>query len=194
MNEDTPGVLLTGGIGSGKSTAAGILGALGAAVISADEAAHRVLDPDGPAFHRVAGRWPEVVRRGHIDRSRLAALVFEDPVALRELESATHPAIRRLLQEWIEQADGRLIVVEVPLLQDPVGRGWPRVVVDAPDEVRRTRLLARGMSEEDVRRRMAAQPGRAEWLAAAEHVLDNSGDLGRLADGCRRLWDELMGS
>ncbi len=193
------GILLSGGIGSGKSTAAGMFAARGAVIISADAAGHRVLEPDGAAFAAVAARWPSVVRDGSIDRAVLAAVVFDDPRALAELEAITHPAIGRLVAEQVAEAEGSLTVVEVPLirngvpvLRDVVGPDWPLVVVDAPANTRRCRLAARGMDPEDIERRMAVQPSRSEWLAAADHVLDNGGDIDALARECDRLW-ELLG-
>lgn len=187
-------VLLAGGIGSGKSTAAGFLAALGAHVISADEAGHRVLEPGGSAFEAVAARWPEAVAGGTIDRSALAGIVFADPRALSELEAATHPAIRELIRAEIAAVEGPLVVVEVPLLGEFMGEGWRRVVVDAPDEVRAGRLIARGMDPDDAVRRMAAQPTRSQWIEAADYVIDNGRDLAHLEAECRRIWALLLRS
>ncbi|NNL69734.1 MAG: dephospho-CoA kinase, partial [Acidimicrobiia bacterium] len=86
-------ILLSGGIGAGKSAAARIIAARGYPVIHADKIGHAVLEPEGEAFPAVAARWPEVVVDGMIDRPRLAEIVFDDPAALTELESLTHPAI-----------------------------------------------------------------------------------------------------
>jgi dephospho-CoA kinase len=192
---DASGILLTGGIGSGKSTAAGMLAARGAAVVSADDAAREVLEPGGAAWTAVAVRWPEAVSEGKIDRRRLAEIVFGEAASLAELEAITHPEIRRVILARIELAAGApLVVVEVPLPTDPVDRGWPVVVVDAPDETRRARLVERGMSLDDVRARMAVQPSRSEWLGAADRVLDNGGDLAALDAACGRLWRDLTDS
>lgn len=185
--------LLGGGIGSGKTTAAGILAGMGAAVVSADEAGHRVLESGGPAARAVAARWPEVVVGGRIDRRLLGRVVFSDTEALRELESITHPAIRCLVQEQVGEAGpAPLVVVEVPL---PIGLfrgGWVRLVVDAPDDVRMARLRARGMEPEEIADRMAVQPDRETWLASADLVIDNGVGLDDLAAECRRVWAELV--
>jgi dephospho-CoA kinase len=183
--------LLTGGIGSGKSTAAGVFTALGARVVSADEAGHRVLEPGGAAERRVAERWPGAVRSGRIDREILGGIVFSDPAQRRELEAITHPAIRELVSAEVAAATGPLVLLEVPLPVDPLGSGWPRIVVDAPDRVRTGRLVARGMDPDEIARRMAAQPSREEWLAIADHVLDNGGDLVQLERECRRVWPRV---
>jgi len=184
---------LGGGIGSGKSTAAALLAALGATVLSADRAAHTVLEPEGEAADAVAERWPEVLAEGRIDRSALAALVFADPAARTDLEAITHPAIARLLAVQVAEAAGEVILVELPLPIALLGPGWPWVVVDAPDELRLERLIARGMEAGDALRRMAAQPSRADWLARADLVVDNGAGLGHLDGECRRAWDIIRG-
>lgn len=184
-------VLLGGGIGSGKSAAGAQFSLLGASVLSADRAAHRVLEPGGAAEAAVAARWPSVVGGGRIDRARLADIVFTRPEARAELESLTHPAIGRLLAEEVAAASTRVVMVEMPLPVDLLGRGWRWVVVDAPDEVRRDRLVARGLSPEEASRRMAAQPSRDEWLARADVVVDNGGDWARLEAECRRAWQVI---
>jgi len=186
-------VLLGGGIGSGKSAAAALLSSLGAAVLSADRAAHRVLEPGGPAAAAVSARWPAAVVDGRIDRQALAGIVFRDGAALAELELLTHPAIARLLGEEVAGVDAPVIVVEMPRPMALLGPGWRWVVVDAPDEVRLARLEARGMSREEAVRRMGAQPTRDEWLARAELVVDNGGDLAHLEAECRWAWGVMLG-
>ena len=185
------GVLLAGGIGTGKSTAAGFLAGLGAAVISADEAAHRAIAPGGGAFETVSGRWPSTLVGGLIDRAELARIVFDDPAQLAELEGITHPVIGIDIADQVSAADARLIVVEMPLLTASIGRGWPRVVVDVPDDVRISRLMGRGMDLDDIAARIAAQPTREEWLAAADHVIDNGGTLDALAFECGAAFERF---
>ncbi|MFH1329308.1 MAG: dephospho-CoA kinase [Actinomycetota bacterium] len=185
--------LLGGGIGSGKSTAAALFAALGAEVFSADRAAHAVLEPGGAAAASVAARWPEALVVGRIDRPTLAGIVFADPAARAALEEITHPAIGRLLGEQVAGVEAGVVLVEMPLPIDLLGPGWRWVVVDAPDEVRRARLLARGMEAGEVARRMAAQPSRAEWLERADLVVDNGAGLDRLEQECRRAWQVLTG-
>ncbi len=125
-----------------------------------------MLEPGGEAAGAVAARWPGVVVGGRIDRSALAAVVFADAAARAELEAITHPAIARLLAAQVAEAAGEVVLVEMPLPIDLLGPGWRWVVVDAPDEVRLARLVARGMEAGDAARRMAAQPSRADWLRA----------------------------
>lgn len=185
--------LLGGGIGSGKSTAAAVFAALGAKVLSADRAAHAVLEPGGAAAAAVASRWPEALLAGRIDRTTLAGIVFADPAERIALEEITHPAIGRLLAAQVAGVDAGVVLVEMPLPIDLLGPGWRWVVVDAPDEVRRARLLGRGMEAGEAARRMAAQPSRAEWLEWADLVVDNGAGLDHLEQECRRAWQVLAG-
>ena len=180
--------LLCGPIGAGKSTVGIMLASRGALVIDADKVGHEVMKPDGAAWSAVTARWPAVVVGGVIDRTRLAAVVFSDPGELEALEELTHPAIGGEILRRVAAAQERVIVVEVPLLKDVVGRGWPRLVVDAPEMVRVARLQARGMERAEIDRRMGAQPGRDDWLGAAGHVIDNSGTLVELASEVDELW------
>jgi dephospho-CoA kinase len=157
-------------------------------VVHADTIGHAVLEPEGEAFHAVSAWWPEILVDGHIDRSRLARIVFEDPQALRQLESMTHPAIAaRILNLVAAEENAEVVVVELPLLLSLLGEGWTRVVVDAPVELRRHRLAERGMAAEDVEARMSAQTTREEWKAAAEFVIDNGGTLEDLESEVDRL-------
>lgn len=166
-------LVLTGGIGSGKSTAARILADLGATVIDADRIGHEILA--GPAFEAVARRWPSVVVDGLIDRGRLAEIVFSDESDLRELETITHPLIREEISRKVGEAPAdRPVVVEISVPVPMVEGEWTTVVVDAPDHVRWSRLLDRGMAPEAIRARMTRQPSREDWKALADVVIDNS--------------------
>ena len=180
--------LLSGGIGSGKSEVGRLIAASGIRVVDADRMGHRVLEPSGKAFAAVADRWPEVLRDGVIDRGRLAGIVFGDPGQLRELESLTHPHIFGTIQGELEGFDG-LAVVEVPVIE--TGLGWPRMVVDASDEIRFQRVVERGMSAEDARARIASQPSRAQWLASADLVIPNHGTREDLAETVATVVSQL---
>jgi dephospho-CoA kinase len=161
-------------------------------VVDADRLGHEVLAPGGDACADVTARWPEVAVGGVIDRRSLGRIVFGDPAALAELESVTHPAIRRRMVAELAAVDGP-VVVEVPIPAQWLPATWTRVVVDAPDEVRVARLRGRGMTDEEIDARMAAQPSRGEWLALADHVVDNGGDVNVLDERVSRLVDELFG-
>lgn len=185
-------MVLSGGIGAGKTMAAELMAARGIPVIHADSIGHKVLEPEGEAFAAVAAEWPEVVIGGRIDRARLAAIVFEDPGALTRLESMTHPPIlARIINLVAAEGDAELVVVELPLLLPLLGDGWTRVVVDAPPGVRRQRLRDRGMVDADIEARMASQPSPEQWRAAADHVIDNSGTMADLESEIEMLLAKL---
>lgn len=188
-------VVLSGGIGAGKSAAAEILKARGIPVIHADMIGHAVLEPEGEAYAAVAARWPEVVEGGRVDREALATIVFEHPRALAELESMTHPPIAaRILNLVAAESGSEIVVVELPLLLPILGAGWVRVVVDAPITVRKQRLVAKGMQQADLEARMAAQPTEVEWREAADYLLPNNGSRSDLEAGVDRLLEWLRQS
>ena len=188
---------LTGGIGSGKTTVARMLGDLGAVVIEADQLARRAIDPGTTGHDGVIERFgPAVVASdGSIDRERLARIVFEDPSARRDLEAIVHPEVARLLAEaTMPYRDTDAVVVyDVPLL---VEAGLDRmfdtiVVVTAPRAIRVRRLTARGMSEPDARSRMESQASDEARERAATVVLRNDGDMEDLRRAVDDLWATL---
>lgn len=164
--------ILCGGLASGKSAVRRLIGEAGIETIDADEVGHSVLAPDGPAFGAVAARWPSAVVDGRVERRALASIVFSDPKELAELESITHPHIFDRIRTKVEENEGP-VVVEVPLLSNALGSEWHRIVVDCEDEIRLRRAVERGMTEIDARARMASQPSREVWLAAADVVVPN---------------------
>ncbi|MDF1597176.1 MAG: dephospho-CoA kinase [Acidimicrobiia bacterium] len=186
-------ILLSGGIGSGKSAVAGLLRERGIEAIDADSIGHEVLEPDGEAYAKVVEEWPSVLKEGRIDRGRLAAVVFDDPVALHRLESISHPAIRERIMRLVAESDASIVAVEVPLMSDFLPGSWMRVIVDASDEVRRRRLRDRGMKERDIDVRMMAQPSRAEWLESADWVVNNDGHFDALQAEVEELIEHLWG-
>ena len=172
--------LLSGGIGSGKTTVRELFEELGAQTVDSDSIGRDVIEPEGPAFGEVAARWPEVAERGTIDRSALGRIVFSDPLALQELERITHPHIFRRVEEIAISSTG-LLIVEVPLIKTDLGSGWRRIIVDASASVRLERLVDRGMDSVDAINRMMVQPSRSDWLAIADVLVPNESDL----DGLR---------
>ncbi len=183
-----------GGIGSGKSAAAAHFGSYGAVVVSGDDAGRAVLAPGTSETGRVRERWPEAFDSdGVLDRKALGRIVFADAALLGQLEEITTPAIRRLIVAAAEASAEAIVVVEVPVLHDLAERGWPFIVVDAPEAVRIERTISRdpAMTPAQVRMVMDRQPARGEWLAAARWVVDNSGDDAALNAQCRRVWDEI---
>lgn len=165
----------------GKTYIGALLEEHGVTMISADRIGHEVLLPGTPVHAEVAERWPAVVIDGVIHRPSLAALVFSDADALGELEAMTHPAIGAEIERRVAGMEG-LVGVEIPVPKDVVGRSWPRVVVTAPLEVRRRRLLERGMTSRDIEARIAAQLTTDAWQALADYVVVNDGGDGLAAD------------
>ncbi len=192
---------LTGGIGSGKSTAAHLLAERGAVVVDADAIAREVIAPDGPAYRPVLERFgPGVVRGdGTIDRAALARIVFADPASLTDLNALVHPAVGDVVEARLaDEAGGdRVVILDVPLLVE-TDRARARcaavIVVDCPEDVAVRRLVEhRRMVEADVRSRMAAQATREQRLAMADFVIDNSGSRVHLAAEVERCWDWIEG-
>ena len=182
--------ILTGGMASGKSKVREYLAEAGIATIDADSIGHFVVHSEGPAFAQVVERWPHVVRDGEIDRPTLASIVFNEPGELAALEGITHPHIFEVIKSRVDEVDGT-VVVEMPLLSHGLGDEWRRIVVDCRDDIRLTRAIERGLSEPDARARMASQPTRPEWLAAADVVVPNHGSLGDLEQVVGKLTGAL---
>ncbi|MBD3785095.1 MAG: dephospho-CoA kinase [Micrococcales bacterium] len=165
---------LTGGIGSGKSTAAAALADLGAVVVDADAVAREVVQPGRPALAAIAERFGAdlVGDDGALDRAALGRVVFADPAALRDLEAITHPAIWERTAELVAAAPEDAVVVhDMPLLVEKgmTGEYHLVLVVGAPEEVRLERLVHdRGMGEDDARARIAAQADDAARRSAAD--------------------------
>ena len=197
-----PVVGLTGGIGSGKSTVASLLADKGAVVIDADRISREVMAPGGAAYGPVVERFGSgvVAADGSLDRAALAEIVFRDKEALAALEGITHPAIGRVMAERMAEAasdPARVVVMDIPLLAEGTGKerfGLAAViVVDTPEDVALERLVGqRQMDPADARARMANQVGRAERVAIADHVIDNSGSLEHLRSEVDRVWGELQ--
>jgi len=187
---------LTGGIGSGKSEVSRRLATYGAVVIDADALAREAVAPGTDGLAEVVDLFgPEVLAAdGSLDRAALGTLVFGDSTARRRLEQVIHPKVRARAAELEAQAPADAVVVhDIPLLVE-TGQAddFDRVVViDAPDAVRVERLAARGMDADEAHRRIAAQSGRAERLAAADYVVTNDSTLADLDAAVERLWRDL---
>jgi dephospho-CoA kinase len=174
---------LTGGIGSGKSAAADEFARLGATVVDTDAIAHELTAARGaamPEVERLFGR--EIVGAdGAMDRAKVRARVFADPAARKALEALLHPMIRDESRRRIASAKGAYVVHVVPLLIESADyrmRVDRVLVVDCPEALQIARVRARsGLSEAEVQSILASQASRAERLAAADDVIDNSASL-----------------
>ncbi|ROR44983.1 dephospho-CoA kinase [Kitasatospora cineracea] len=188
---------LTGGIGAGKSEVSRQLAAHGAVIVDSDVIAREVVAPGTPGLAAVAAEFgPGVLLPdGALDRPALGRIVFADPDRLARLNAVVHPLVRARSAE-LEAAAGpdAIVVHDVPLLaENGLAPLYDLVVViDVPDAERLRRLVAlRGMAEDEAKARMAAQATREARLAVADLVLDNSGDLARLAARVDELWQQL---
>ncbi|HTG46512.1 MAG TPA: dephospho-CoA kinase [Actinomycetota bacterium] len=188
---------LTGGLGSGKSTVAGMLRERGAVILDADAFAREAVVAGSEGFRRVVQRFGReiVAPDGELDRAKLAAIVFADPAALAELEAIVHPEVRRLMAEGIQENldTDRVVALVNPLL---IEMGTHRdcdvvVVVSVAPETQVARSVARGMAEDDARARIAAQLPLEERSRAADVLLDNEGTLEDLEREVEVLWREL---
>ena len=188
---------LTGGIGAGKSEVASRLKAQGAVLIDADAIARQVVAPGTDGLAAVTAAFGEGILRpgGDLDRERLGEIVFADQAELARLNAIIHPLVGARMAELERGAgEGAIVVHDVPLIaENDLAPAYDLVVVvDAPDHTRLERLTRhRAMTEEQARARMAAQAGRAERLAIADLVVDNSSSLAELDRQVGDLWTEL---
>jgi len=189
---------LTGGIGSGKSAVAGLFAEKGAVVVDADDLARQVVEPGAPAHAAVVDRFgPSAVGRdGRIDRPALAAVVFDDAGALGDLNAIVHPAVADAMAHRLseENASDRVVVAVIPLLVEVNWQGADAVVVvDCDENVALDRLVkGRGMTEDEVRRRMAAQATRGERRARADWVIVNDGSWDDLHSQVDQTWEWIQ--
>jgi dephospho-CoA kinase len=193
---------VTGGIGSGKTTAARLLGELGATVIDVDDLAKRLTDAGGPLVDAVVTAFGQAVLApdGGVDRKALAGLAFASPEAARQLDDIVHPGVYAavagaldLLAEMPEPPS--VVVLDIPLLAEaPEFFDFVDgvLVVSSDEDARVARLTARGMSEVDVRARMALQASDAERRAIADWVAENDGTIQRLEAELVDFWDSEL--
>lgn len=213
---------LTGGLGSGKSTVANMLRALGAHVIEADELGRALMEPGQAVFAQIVAAFgPEVVGTdGRLDRPRLAKLAFEGG-RLDELNAIIHPAVIAEQQRWMNEVfahdPAAVAVVESALIfeveRDARARGekegvladWRNrfdhiIVLTAPDEVKIARYAGRvaepGPAHDaairDARTRLARQMSDADKAAGADFVIENTGDVAALRERVESVWEKLQ--
>ncbi|WP_282263538.1 dephospho-CoA kinase [Stenotrophomonas sp. PS02301] len=186
---------LTGGIAAGKSEVSRRFEALGITVADADLAARAVVAPGSEGLARIATHFGTdiLLADGQLDRAALRARIFESAQERQALEAITHPAIRQLLRETCEQAEGPYAIAAIPLLTEAGGRQqypWlDRIlVVDVPVAVQHARLMQRdGIDTALADRMIAAQASREARLAMADDVVVNDGHPDHLQAHVERL-------
>jgi dephospho-CoA kinase len=184
---------LTGGIGSGKTTVADRLGALGAALVDTDAIAHSLTGAGGAAIDAVRDAFGAdfIVAGGALDRKAMRDLVFEDPRARAKLESILHPAIRAAADRVLAGASGPYAVLVAPLLFESGGyldRVARTLVVDCAEHLQVERTAKRsGLAADEVRAIMRAQWPRWRRLQMADDAVWNGAEASALDPQCERL-------
>ncbi|HEV8018468.1 MAG TPA: dephospho-CoA kinase [Steroidobacteraceae bacterium] len=178
---------LTGGIASGKSTAAKFFGALGVPILDSDQIARDVVEPGQPPLERLVERFGPAILTpdGHLDRPALRDIVFSDPRARADLEALTHPAIGAAMEAQSAAAGGPYQILVIPLLVEKnLAAHVDRVlVVDCDEALQVRRLRDRdGSTPEQVQAILRAQAPRATRLKAADDVIHNDADMSAVRD------------
>lgn len=193
---------VTGGLGSGKTTAARLFGDMGAVVIDLDHLAKTLIEPEGPLVDDVVQAFGEAVlaQDGGVDRRVLADVAFASPANARKLDAIVHPAVHAatvgaldMLRELPEPPS--IVVLDVPLLVEApeffdVVDGV--LTISADEDTRLARAVSRGMTEEQARARVACQASDAERREIADHVIENDEDLITFQRQLVRFWDEEL--
>jgi dephospho-CoA kinase len=193
-----PRLGITGGIGSGKSTALAYLRELGAAAISSDDVVHQLLLEDGIVAAVREHFGEQVLVDGVVSRPALANIVFHDRAALDWLEDLLHPSVRRRFEEWaLEREKARprpaLIVAEVPLLFET---GWDEsfdhtMLITAPTDLRRKRISGK-LTDSEFARRLEQQMPEAEKVDRADFVCHNGGSRKELREAVREAFATII--
>jgi dephospho-CoA kinase len=178
---------LTGGIASGKSTAAKFFGALGVPILDSDQVARDVVEPGQPPLERLVERFGREILTpdGHLDRPKLRDIVFSDPLARADLEALTHPAIGAALEARSAVAGGPYQILVIPLLVEKnLAANVDRVlVVDCDEGLQLKRLRTRdGSTLKQAQAILGAQASRAARLKAAHDVIRNDSDFNAVRD------------
>jgi len=192
-------VALTGNIASGKSSVALLFERWGARLIDADAIVRELQQPGTPVFQRIADRFgPAVIAPdGTLDRAALRSLVFRDDRAREDLNAIVHPAVRARRDQLMAAARAAgvpVVVQDIPLLFETLDPGAFDLVVlvDAPVDVRRARLMAdRRLSRDEADRMIGAQLPAAPKRARSHLVIENDADLAVLERRARAAWEEI---
>jgi dephospho-CoA kinase len=185
---------LTGSIGMGKSATAELFLAAGVAVFDSDACVHTLYGPGGAAVIPVERAFPGVSGPDGVDRSKLSAVLAADPEQFKALEAIVHPLVNQCREEFVAQCEKRgddLVVFDIPLLFETGGDALVDkiVVVSAPDEIRRQRVLERpGMTADKLDSIIARQMPDADKRERADYVVETSGGL----DDARGQVDTLL--
>ena len=190
-------VALTGGLASGKSSVAQRFEELGVPVMDADTVTRRLVEPGTPALAEIVEAFGAGVlnERGRLDRAKMRQRIFHHDGARRKLESILHPKVRDAMQAFAASSDAPYVVLVIPLLVETnQTREMDRViVVDAPRALQAARAAARdGSPPETIAAMLDAQAARADRLAVADTVIENTGDLAMLNNRVDAVYREYL--
>jgi len=189
-------VALTGGIGAGKSTVAQNFAELGVLVVDADQLARIAIERGSDGFDEVLLRFgDEIILNGDIDRKKLAEIVFSDEAARKDLEKIIHPRVQATFAEVVEDLEhDDILIYEIPLLAetDAAEKFDYIITVEADMELRKERLLKRGLYISQIEKRMAAQASQESREAIADSVIYNDGDEDSLLRQVENLWESVL--
>lgn len=187
---------LTGGIGAGKSTVAELFARLGALVIDADQLARMAIERGSDGFADVMLRFgEEVIVNGDIDRKKLAEIVFSDEQARKDLEAIVHPRVQALFAEAVADLDhDDILIYEIPLLVETgaADKFDYVITVESEIELRKERLLKKGLYISQIEKRMASQASEEARTAVADSVIRNDGDEDSLLRQVENLWESVL--
>ena len=189
-------VALTGGIGAGKSTVAQFFAQLGALVIDADQLARLAIERGTDGFAEVMMRFgDEVIINGDIDRRKLAEIVFSDSKARADLEEIIHPKVQALFAEAVADLNPEdILIYEIPLLVETgAAEKFDYIIaVEADLELRKKRLIKKGLYISQIEKRISAQATPEARAAIANTVIRNDGDEDALLRQVENLWEDVL--
>ncbi len=189
-------IALTGGIGSGKTAVGEILANFGAVVIDSDQLARQVVERGTAGFDQIVAQFgDEILKNGDLDRTALASLIFTDPKKRLELEQITHPLIRQEFAKIIKSLPEDAIVVnQIPLfVESKHDYKFDYIVtVSTSEEIRVARLLKRGLTKDQITKRMQAQATDSEREVIADLIIKNEKSEEELFTQVEKLWELLQ--
>jgi len=189
-------VALTGGIGSGKSAVAEFLQECGAVIIDSDQLARDVIERGTEGFEAVLAAFGDtVLTDGEIDRSTLADIVFHDEGQRKKLEGIIHPLVREAAESLMKKLPSDSVVInQIPLLVETNGakRFDYIITVSASEDLRRQRLLQKGLKDYEISKRMQAQVNDAAREEIADSIIRNQGSLEDLERIVEDLWNNTL--
>jgi len=187
---------LTGGIGAGKSTVSEFFARLGALVIDADQLARMAIERGTDGFADVLLRFgDDIILNGDIDRKKLAEIVFSDEKARKDLEAIIHPRVQTLFAEAVADLDyDDILIYEIPLLVETgAAEKFDFVItVESDLELRKQRLLKKGLYISQIEKRIASQASETAREAVADAVIRNDGDEDSLLRQVENLWESVL--